>query len=110
MTKAAAVTPESTIVALAVALGATDTPQLSAVERHLAAGRHTYDKSSVSKLRKEILSGHDPIGEMLCGTRSQRDRRLRGTTYTPPVLVASMIDLAAEGGTPSRVIDPASVS
>lgn len=110
MTKAAAVTSESTILALAVALGAADTPQLSAVERRLATGRHAYDKSSVSKLRKEIKSGHDPLGEMLCGTRSQRDRRLRGTTYTPPVLIASMIDLAAEGKSPSRVIDPATGS
>lgn len=110
MTKAATVTSESTIVALAAALGAADTPQLSAAEKRLIPTRQVHKDGTVAQIRERIRRGHDPLGEMLCSARSPRDRRLSGTTYTPAALVAAMIDLAADGGTPSRVIDPATGS
>lgn len=55
-------------------------------------------------LRTEILSGGDPLGTALCRLRSPAERRRSGAFYTPPQLVAPMLNWALSRE-PDRLVD-----
>ena len=55
---------------------------------------------------KGIRAGEDPLGEVFSRVRSPERRRRDGATYTPPQVVASMVDWAQGVGPPARIVDP----
>jgi SAM-dependent methyltransferase len=60
-------------------------------------------------LRAKIRSGGDPLGTAFARLRPAHDRRALGATYTPPAIVAAMLDWAvreASGAPIRRVVDP----
>jgi hypothetical protein len=61
---------------------------------------------AVGRLKDLIREGQDPLGEAFCRIRSTEERRPLGQTYTPAPIIQSMVDWAADAGTPARVIDP----
>lgn len=63
-------------------------------------------RSTLSRVRRRIRDGHDPLGDMFCELYDARDRRPRGATYTPQPIVHAMVEKARKLGTPARVIDP----
>jgi hypothetical protein len=100
---------ETELIAAALALGADEVKPWSEQEIALArvAERATpLSKTKLSMVRELIRSGYDPLGEAFCTLRSPAERREHGATYTPGPIVRSMVDWAAEHGTPGRVIDP----
>src|SRR5579862_9209902 len=54
--------------------------------------------------RHAILSGEDPLGDMLCAARPPDERRRAGAFYTPPSIVKPMVSWAM-GQSPVRVVD-----
>jgi len=99
---------EMELVSAAVALGADAVKPWSAPEIELArAARMTLlTKAKLSTLRNLIRAGYDPLGEAFCTLRSPAERRENGATYTPGPIVRSMVEWAADRGTPKRIIDP----
>jgi hypothetical protein len=62
-------------------------------------------------LRGEILAGGDPLGEAFKAIRAPERRRRMGATYTPPAIIAAMIEWARAAKTqPVRIVDPGSGS
>lgn len=59
-----------------------------------------------ASVRRLILDGHDPLGDMFCHLYDARARRPRGATYTPDPIVRSMIQKALQIATPDRIVDP----
>lgn len=99
---------EKQLAAAAVALGAGDVTGVTAAESAVvaAAGDVPVPKAVAARLRKDIRSGGDPLGEAFCRLRDPDVRRPLGATYTPPPIVSSMVAWAAGQGAPDRVIDP----
>jgi adenine-specific DNA-methyltransferase len=57
--------------------------------------------------RAEIRRGADPLGEAFCALRGPARRRPLGQTFTPSMIIESMIAWAAgTGSRPARVVDP----
>lgn len=55
----------------------------------------------------QVLAGNDPLGDAYCRLVSPQERRPLGQTYTPDVIVESMVDWATDQGKlPTRVVDP----
>lgn len=103
-----AVRSERDLVSAAVALGALDVPGLTESERELL-GLFPPDpppRAEIARLRAEIKSGADPLGDAFCALRSPETRRPLGATYTPPEIVTAMVEWAAGETTPSRIVDP----
>lgn len=100
---------EVDLVAVALALGAAEAGgPLSTAEIALAktgAGLSA-DPHVVADLRCRIMSGADPLGDAFSILRSPDVRRENGATYTPMPIVQTMVDWAANTGTPCRVVDP----
>ncbi|WZO98377.1 hypothetical protein EP7_005438 [Isosphaeraceae bacterium EP7] len=97
---------ERTLAALAIGLGACDVEGWSAAEDELAAGCGTAPSGLAGQVRRRIKAGDDPLGEFLCTLRKPAERRSLGATYTPPAIVAAMLDWAAARINPARVVDP----
>ena len=100
---------ELDLVSAAIALGADAVKPWSDAEVALArsVGRITpLTKIKLSSLRDLISAGFDPLGEAFCTLRSPAARRENGATYTPGAIVRSMVEWAADRGTPQRIIDP----
>ncbi len=100
---------ELELVSAAIALGADAIQPLSEAEIALARNASrtaALTKSKLSSLRELIAAGLDPLGEAFCTLRSPFERRESGATYTPGPIVNSMVEWAAEHGTPRRIIDP----
>ena len=100
---------ESELVSAALALGAEDLKPWSGAEIALAGtARETRDfgKARLSVLRDLIRDGYDPLGEAFSALRSPAKRRETGATYTPVPIVRSMVEWAANHGTPQRIIEP----
>lgn len=93
---------EAELLGAALALGARDVPGWSEAEEH--ASTHAVHVP-VADLRARILSGEDPLGEAFSRLRTPSRRRALGATYTPPWLVATMLDWARPFA-PDRVVDP----
>lgn len=96
---------EHDLIAVALALlgpGA----ELSEAERRIGNDiRPWRDKALVADIRAKIEAGDDPLGEMFARIRTPERRRAEGATYTPSVIVSSMVSWAAEQAEPARVVD-----
>lgn len=81
---------------------------LSAPERKLAKAAllRPVIRREVNDVRKAILCGSDPLGEIFSSIRSSQDRRTTGAIYTPLPIVRSMMTWLASQGTPARIVDP----
>lgn len=97
------------LIGAAVQLGAEEVAGWSAEETALVK-RAAPTEAPVDELRDLIASGCDPLGDAYCRLRRGDERRALGQTYTPPTIVTSMLEWAANEVRPSRVIDPGSGS
>ena len=100
---------ELDLVSAAVALGADAVKPWSDAEIALARSADKATpriKIKLSSLRDLICAGFDPLGEAFCTLRSPAERRENGATYTPGPIIRSMVEWAADHGTPQRIIDP----
>ncbi len=99
---------EGSLLAVALAAGASEVPGWSEAERLLAAtaraGAHR--RETVAACARAVRDGRDPLGEAFCRLRPADVRRGAGATYTPPVIVDAMLDWAAARRPPERVVDP----
>ena len=97
------------LVALAAALGAEETGDLSAAERRLL-DEQDQDAAPAAELvlraSSLIRRGEDPLGDAYCAIRSPGERRPLGQTYTPRPIIEAMLRWASDHGTPTRVVDP----
>ena len=97
------------LVALAAALGAEETGDLSAAERRLL-DEQDQDAAPAAELVLRAASlirrGEDPLGDAYCAIRSPGERRPLGQTYTPRPIIEAMLRWASDHGTPTRVVDP----
>lgn len=95
------------LVLLTVALGAT-AGELSGAEtslvRESAAAGAAPDEHIVEKYRAAILSGEDPLGDLLYELRAAAERRGTGTVYTPPAIVQPMVQWTLDESV-ERVVD-----
>jgi adenine-specific DNA-methyltransferase len=95
------------LVAVCRALGADSVGVLEEAEKYiLDDSPFLVQDDVVDWVRSEIESGNDPLGDAYCQLVSAHDRRPLGQTYTPDVIVQSMIQWAVGQGTPGRIIDP----
>ena len=94
----------SVLVSSCVALGL-DLERLTDRERELVREAPPAEVDA-SQLRKVILEGGDPLGDMFSALRPSAERRLEGQTFTPFEIVESMVAWAAKKAVPSRVVDP----
>lgn len=101
---------ECELAGLSFALGAAEVGEVSAREKNFLDLAIAPKKDDVVACRYEIAADHDPLGSRLCGLLAPQVRRSEGVTYTPTHLTRAMLSIAAEMGTPARVIDPASGS
>lgn len=97
------------LVALAAALGAEETGDLSAAEQRLL-DEQDQDAAPAAELvlraSSLIRRGEDPLGDAYCAIRSPGERRPLGQTYTPHPIIEAMLRWASDHGTPARVVDP----
>jgi adenine-specific DNA-methyltransferase len=97
----------SRLLGAAVALGAVDVPGISTDEQRLAdAGLVRPTAGEIRRLKQRIRDGEDPLGDAFCLMRSSVERRTSGATYTPSTVVGAMVEWAATGLAPARIIDP----
>ena len=96
------------LLGAAVALDAERVPDLSRQERQLGSAVQIVSPSAseTRQLRRRIRAGEDPLGDAFCLMRTSAYRRADGATYTPSPIVRAMVDWAASGPAPKRVIDP----
>ncbi|MGH6869269.1 MAG: Eco57I restriction-modification methylase domain-containing protein, partial [Methylocella sp.] len=84
---------------------------ISAQERLCVDRAFKPTHKQLADAKKAIHAGGDPLGDELIAARSTEQRRSKGTTYTPAVIVSAMLDWAARHPTPpARVVDPGSGS
>ncbi len=97
---------EADLAAVCVALGARDVPGWSREEQALVGAQREPEGGMVDAFRASIRAGGDPLGNSFCILRSSVERRARGATYTPEVIVRSMVDWVRSSANAARVIDP----
>jgi adenine-specific DNA-methyltransferase len=99
---------ESRLLGAALALGARDVAGVSAQEQQLTSTTEVLapSPSEVQNLRDRIQAGGDPLGDAFCLMRTPVERRSSGATYTPPAIVNAMVEWAAKGPVPARIVDP----
>ncbi len=97
---------ESELAGIALALGAPRVAGWSATERRLAEESCRVARVVVADVRERIRAGEDPLGQAFCKLRPPAERRLRGATFTPRVIIDAMIQWAAESVAPHRIVDP----
>lgn len=106
---------ELTLALQALALGAHEVGgPLSLAEVALATAAKSApllapSTQEIAAIRDAIGDGLDPLGDALIAARTQPARRLLGQVFTPPTLVAPMVEwtLAQE---PTRIVDAGSGS
>lgn len=97
---------ESRLAALALAL-AGDQQDIPATERALAIGSPRIARHVIAETRAQILAGGDPLGIEFCLLRNSVQRREVGATYTPSLIVDTMIGWARRRSrSPERIVDP----
>jgi hypothetical protein len=100
-------TGQRQLVSLAAALMGNAVAGLSTSERNLLAHAQRIDSRLVAHGRTQILAGKDVLGAAFCSLRSAEQRRQRGATYTPALIVDAMIEwVRTENRSPARVVDP----
>jgi len=97
---------EQQLLALAMALGASQVPGWSEAEWRLVDDLPVAPRTTIEALRQAIRGGRDPLGGQFCLVRSAERRRPCGATYTPAPIVEAMTAWAKAQGEPARVVDP----
>ena len=101
-----AIESERQLISLAAALGAVDVPELSLPEQALLAKAEPVSETlKGSTVRAIVRDLNDPLGDAFCTLRSPEERRPRGATYTPAVIIQAMIAWASKQPAPARVVD-----
>lgn len=95
----------SSLVGIALDLGAEQVPGWSEMETKLAS-QATIGGGDVTAIADLIQAGLDPLGDAFCSIRNAESRRPLGQTYTSSPIVSSMVSWTAQKGIPTRVIDP----
>lgn len=101
------ISSERDLASVACALIALNEIELTPAEREIwrqARGRP--DVVLLESVKSLILAGHDPLGEAFAKIRSPEVRRRLGATYTPQIIVDSMLAWAARHVSPVRIVDP----
>src|ERR1700752_2593752 len=83
---------ECGLVAIARDPGAEDVPGWTNVDRRALNGAPKADPTLVREFKAAIVKGDDPLGETFCTLRPREIRREIGATFTPDVIVKSMLD------------------
>ncbi len=96
----------SSLVALALALGARDVSGWTVAEEQLAREASLSLPLFTSVEREAIQRGVDPLGDAFCRNFSAEARRPNGATYTPQPIINAMLEWAETELSPSRIIDP----
>lgn len=98
--------PEQILVGLCLALGAASTGgPLSARERALVASAARASRQDITRTRRQIREGQDPLGERFSALRPPESRRRQGAFFTPPALIQPMIEWALDHE-PGRLVEP----
>lgn len=98
---------ESNLVSAALALGARTVSGWSTGEERLAARAIPISPTSTEQLLDQIRAGDDPLGNAFSLLRSCEERRVLGATFTPNLIVSSMLGWAkTKSIEPSRVVEP----
>lgn len=97
---------ETSLISLAVALGAPEVPGLSPEEKALAAKAEAVSPIELREYRDQIRDGLDPLGEVIIEQRSAEARRGIGATYTPRTVVDAMLAWAFDQPRPDHIVDP----
>lgn len=100
------------LLGLAIALGAEEVAGVSSAEIALLQINEPIPpkRSQLRLVRRSVKEGQDPLGEEFCRLFPSSERRAKGAIYTPPLIVEAMVDWAANGPAPDRIIDPGSGS
>ena len=99
------------LIGVCAALGAGTFETLAPEEQSLLADApKKADQGTLDFFKSQILEGKDPLGEEYCRLVSPQDRRPLGQTFTPEVVIESMVAWAEDHGRPERIIDPGSGS
>lgn len=93
------------LAATCVALGINGN-DLTEAEQDIIPATPTDLIGDVDEIASQIMSGQDPLGDAFCSIISAEDRRPKGQTYTPEVIVESMLEWAKGQPVPSRIVDP----
>lgn len=94
------------LVALAIALGARDVAGWTDQEELICHDLPVPASWMVTEVRREIEQGLDPLGDAYCRLFTNDERRPKGQTFTPHIIVEAMLRWASEWAKPRRVIDP----
>lgn len=105
-TPAGVVASEADLACLAGALAGGPRVLSGAERRALAmAGRRAPPPSLVSRVRREILRGGDPLGDTFVAMRTPERRRRDGAVYTPDPIARPMVLWLGGHGPPARIVD-----
>jgi adenine-specific DNA-methyltransferase len=98
---------ESDLVGAALALGARTVRGWSPQEEKLAAMTVPLARDLSARLLHRIQNGADPLGQAFSRLRSPEERRALGATFTPSIVVSSMLRWAkARGIELARIVEP----
>ncbi|ACY13100.1 class I SAM-dependent methyltransferase [Haliangium ochraceum] len=107
---------EHALAAVCEALGGRRVAGWSAGEEQLVGSGRALDSARLEDIRAALRAGRDPLGEAFCALRAPALRRRDGATYTPPAIIAAMLDWArvafasgnpgAFAAGPARIVDP----
>lgn len=100
---------EQRLAAVARELGAETVKGISLEERSLLRKAPDVEAGLVRDIAHAISRGEDPLGDAFCFLRDVDARRPLGATYTPSVIVDSMMKWARHTN-PERVVDTGSGS
>jgi adenine-specific DNA-methyltransferase len=99
------ISSESSLVGLALALGARSVKEWSPKEVEVAKSAARVTATVAERARAEIAAGKDPLGDVFCTLRTPVERREDGATYTPKPIVTAMTRWARRNTKPGRVVD-----
>ncbi|MDP9192701.1 MAG: N-6 DNA methylase [Acidobacteriota bacterium] len=99
------ISSEPSLVGLALALGARSVGEWSTKEVEVAKSATRVRSAITERVRAEIESGNDPLGEIFCVLRTPVERREDGATYTPKPIVEAMTRWARRNIKPARIVD-----
>ncbi len=94
------------LISLALALGARSVPDWTTAEQFLIENAPEPLPLFLISAQEAIARGEDPLGDLFCQHFSADERRPRGATYTPQIIIDSMLDWAEEQITPAKIVDP----
>lgn len=98
---------ESDLVSAALGLGARSVAGWSPEEEQLAAKVMPLAPDLSAHIARRVQSGGDPLGAAFGRLRSPENRRALGATFTPSVIVSSIVNWAkAKRVEPLRIVEP----